>query len=179
MNQLQEHDAFASEKAAARDDCKAQLRMLKAEYDATKAEKDRLWREMEKRRGPAFKKKSGRPSIWLGLEGLFLVSVVEWILAENAEQAGRRDEEGNVIKRITVSLAIRRAILTNPALKEKFGHLLAKPRTLQARYQMAANCFSDFRMGPLREEYEAAERRLVEVVKRCNALLDTLNALGG
>ena len=39
---------------------KAELKLLKAEFDAARSEKVRLRREIEKRRGPLVKKKSGR-----------------------------------------------------------------------------------------------------------------------
>jgi hypothetical protein len=162
-----------------RDLYKGELKRAKAEMNAARDEVARLWQQYEKRCGPIEKKKSGRPSIWKGFEGFFLVGEVEAILARNAREieTGERwdaevgETDIREMKRITVAQAIRRVVRNFPELKARIGHL--DDRTLQARYQMAANHWSEARKKPLERQMEAARGRLNEAIGKVNNLCDS------
>ena len=95
--------------------------------------------------------KEGRPSIWRGLEGYFLVSEVEKIQAAD--------------KSCTVAKAIRRAIRTHLILKEcKTVHRISD-RALQARYQQAAEYWADAIRADLRKELERAREDFDEALR--------------
>ena len=159
------------------------IKQAQAEMHAARDEAMRLWHQYEERSGLVTKRKSGRPSVWRGLDGLWLVRDVEEILARNAREmeTGERwdAEEGETnsreIKRITVAQAIRRAVRRDPELKKKFAHL--SDRTLQARYQMAADCWSQARREPREREREAAMDRWREAIREVNRLCDLRDML--
>lgn len=75
------------------------------------------------------KTKSGRPSLWLSLEGYFLVKTVEEIRARN--------------KHYSLARAIRKAIKVHPILKDNKAVHRPTDRALQARYQQAADFWAD------------------------------------
>ena len=60
-----------------RDYYEAELKRAIAEMNAARDEVARLWQQLEKRRGPIERKKSGRPRVWRGFIGAVLVQAVE------------------------------------------------------------------------------------------------------
>jgi hypothetical protein len=87
------------------------------------------------------KVKSGRPSIWRGLQGYYLVLAVEEILAN---------------EHITVSRAIRKAIRTDDLLRERKEVHRLSDRALQARYQQAADYWADAVQARLKKDLDLA-----------------------
>jgi hypothetical protein len=185
-----------------RDLCEAELKRAKAEMNAARDEVERLWQQHEKTHGPFEKKKSGRPSIWKGFIGFVLVEAVEEIIIRKLKREGEADEEEVEEEERSVFLepedyellqtankvhaygsrrlynlhqAIRKAVRTHPILqehKEVFSRL--SDRALQARYQQAADCWSDSRKGAVDREWKAALSRLQEATKEVNRLCDSL-----
>jgi len=158
---------------------KARLREARAEMNAAGAEVKRFWAEYGKVYGPLEKKKSGRPSIWKGHDGGFLVHMVEDYLAENLEEVRTRErrdpEDTRPVKRITTSQAIRCALKNIPWLRKKIGHL--DDRTLQARYQMAANYWSQARRNAVWRKHSKARRRWTNAIDEVGHLCDLLDVL--
>jgi hypothetical protein len=111
------------------------------------------------------KEKSGRPGIWRGLAGYLLVKAVEEIQAAN--------------ERYSVARAIRKAIKTDPILKGYKPIHRISDRALQARFQQAADYWSDARTDALRRDLDAAHGRVTEAIDRANTLRDLVDHLEG
>jgi hypothetical protein len=178
------HDEF-------REFAKKRLRKALAEMNAAYAEVMRLWAEREKIDGPVNKRKKGRPTIWKGFIGFVLVGAVEEILirkmrgkeeGEDSPSVDPNDPEDYelliIANRIharsptgsrrlfNLAQAIRKAVRTHPILqrhKDVFDRL--SDRALQARYQTAADYWSEARRRPREDEYKAATDRWTEAIE--------------
>lgn len=111
------------------------------------------------------KEKSGRPGIWRGLAGYLLVKAVEEIQAAN--------------ERYSVARAIRKAIKTDPILKEYKPIHRISDRALQARFQQAADYWSDARTDALRRDLDTGHGRVMEAIHRANTLRGLVDHLRG
>ena len=108
------------------------------------------------------KTKQGRPRIWAGVEGLYLVQAVE---------------EKRKNKQCTVADAIRWAIAANPVLSR--STIRSKPsRTLQVRYQEASKYWSrDWdEQARADDKYETALDRFDAAIEQWKADLMAFNA---
>jgi hypothetical protein len=179
-----------------RDFYKAELKRAKAEMNAARDEVVCLWQRREKTHGPVEKKKSGRPPIWKGLVGYALVDAVEEIIIRKLRRGYDVDEEEQSVdlhdpedyeilesaneahaygsgRLYNLAQAIRKAVRTNPILQEHkavFSRL--SDRALQARYQQAADFWSDSRGRAFGREWKAARSRLREATEEVNRLCD-------
>jgi hypothetical protein len=121
-----------------------------------------VWFDSDFRRGS--KSKEGRPSIWLGVQGYFLICAVDEILAAD--------------DRCTISKAIRKAVRTDPILKDREEIRRLPDRALQARYQQAAYYWAEALAHKLKEklehekEYYEMERGAVSAYSSMLALLE-------
>jgi hypothetical protein len=144
------------------DRVRASLKRARARADEAMAEVRRLFAIFIKRGPPLKKIKSGRPSIWFGLEGYLLVRTVEEIRAE---------------ERYSITVAIKRAINKEHILKDCAAIRRLSDQTLQIRYQRAADYWSITRREALRKELKRANeiaREAIESVRVLRRLLDTL-----
>jgi hypothetical protein len=172
---------------------KEQLREALAEMKAARAEVKRLWAQREKIYGPVNKKKKGRPTIWKGFIGSVLV---EEILIRKMKE-GDEDEDGYISvdphdpedyeclifadrihahgpksgsgRLFNLAQAIRKAVRTHPILqrhKDVFDRL--SDRALQARYQTAADYWSEARRKPREDEFAAARERWEEAIEEAH-----------
>jgi hypothetical protein len=116
--------------------------------------------KMEREKG-----KSGRPGIWRGLAGFLLVKAVEEIQWAN--------------ERYSVARAIRKAIKTDPVLKGYKPIHRISDRALQARFQQAADYWSDARTDAIRRDLDAAHERVTEAIHTANTLRDVVDFLEG
>jgi hypothetical protein len=184
-----------------RDFYKAEIKRAKAEMNAARDEVVCLWQQREKTHGPVEKKKSGRPPIWKGLVGSFLVDAVEEIIIRKLRRGEDGDEEERSVdlhdpedyeildsvnevhahspkggrRYYNLAQAIRKAVRTDPILQEHkavFSRL--SDRALQARYQQAADFWSGSRGRAFDREWEAARSRLKEATEEVNRLCDAV-----
>ena len=150
-----------------REQLKEQIRRVKAEFDDAVAESRRLYAKLEKLKGPRQKIKSGRPSIWKGHEGGYLVLAVEEILAKHKEN-GRRP---------SLADAIRWAVKTDPVLQRTKAICRLTDRALQARYQQAADYWSKSRSDPLYRDLDASYKRAADAFGRLLSLEAAFDAI--
>lgn len=109
------------------------------------------------------KTKSGRPSIWRSLEGFLLVKAVDEIRAEN--------------ERYSVARAIRKAIKTDPVLKDCEHMRRISDRALQARYQQALQYWSPALENSLHKKLEEVREQLTEANEGIHRLCDLVDGL--
>jgi hypothetical protein len=117
---------------------------------------------MVKQGGPLRKTKEGRPPVWAGTEGYLLVKTVEEIQAS---------------ERCSRTVAIKKAINREPILNECAAIRRLGDRTLQIRYQQAANHWSERRAASLKRKLDVANdaaRQAYRNVRVLRGLLDTL-----
>ena len=146
------------------DEIRAQLKRAQAWADEAQADVHRLLAKMMKRRGPFKKKKSGRPSIWWGMEGYVLVRAVEEIQAN---------------ERCSRSVAIKKAINKEHILKKCAAIRRLSDRTLQIRYQQAADHWSKTRAASLKRELDAANDIAKQARAAVRAIRGVLDAIEG
>jgi hypothetical protein len=156
-----------------------ELRKAQAELTTAMAEWDRLIKKQSEAhpRHPNSKKKSGRPTIWKGLTGLQLVEAVE-VLQTKREQCPKDYEDypdgwkGRFAGRHSLAWVIRWVVKNHPILRKNKTILRLSDRALQARYQQAADCWSEVRRNALDAEIKTAHERLRATVNRVSALDD-------
>jgi hypothetical protein len=106
------------------------------------------------------KRKSGRPGIWKGSAGYWLVKTVEEIQEANG--------------RCSLAQAIRKAVKTDSVLKNYKPLRRISDRALQARYQQAAEYWALARRGVLRKELDKAREAAEIAIERAGSLRQLL-----
>jgi len=102
------------------------------------------------------KAKSGRPGIWRGLAGYWLVKSVEEIQAGN--------------KSCSLARAIRKAVKTDPVLRDCKPIRRLSDRALQARYQQAAEYRAVALRDALRRELDRAREKADDAIRDVGTL---------